>query len=125
MRPGCIASLFVLADLAIAAVARTDINCAIREVVIEEGSGKGASSIHEKRLSFWLDDASKTITLADGVTLTVSRFDDNWISAKHASVSFEFDRRRRRVSYASSTERDRVTTVIFGSGRCESEPNRP
>ena len=125
MRHGCIASVFVLADLATAAVARTDINCTIREVVIEEGSGKGASSINEKSFSFWLDDASKTISLADGVALTVTRFDDNWISAKHGSVSFEFDRRRQRLSYASSTERDRSTTVIFGSGRCESKAHRP
>ena len=125
MRQGWIASLFVLADLATAAGSRTDINCTIREVVIEEGPGKGASSIHEKSLSFWLDDASKAITLADGAALIVTRFDDNWISAKHGSISFEFDRRRQRVSYASSAERDRVTTVIFGSGRCESEPHRP
>ena len=125
MRHGCIASLFVLADLATSALARTDINCTVREVVLEEGSGKGASSIHEKGLSFWLDDASKSISLADGVALTITRFDDNWISAKYGNVSFEFDRRRQRVSYASSTERDRVTTVIFGSGRCESEPSRP
>jgi hypothetical protein len=123
VRHGCIASLFVLTDLATAAVERTNINCTIREVVIEEGLGKGASSIHEKSLSFWLDDASKTISLVDGATLTVTRFDDNWISAKHGSVSFEFDRRRHRLSYASSTERDRVTTVIFGSGRCESGSN--
>jgi len=115
----------VLADLATSALARTDINCTVREVVLEEGPGKGASSIHEKGLSFWLDDASKSVSLADGVALTITRFDDNWISAKHGSVSFEFDRRRQRVSYASSTERDRVTTVIFGSGRCESEPSRP
>jgi hypothetical protein len=125
VRHGCIASLFVLADLATSALARTDINCTVREVVLEEGSGKGASSIHEKGLSFWLDDASKSISLADGVALTITRFDDNWISAKYGNVSFEFDRRRQRVSYASSTERDRVTTVIFGSGRCESEPSRP
>ena len=52
MRHGCIASLFVLADLATAAVERTDINCTIREVVIEEGSGKGVSSIHEKSFEF-------------------------------------------------------------------------
>jgi hypothetical protein len=125
VRHGCIASLFVLADLATAAVERTDINCTIREVVIEEGSGKGASSIHEKSFSFWLDDASKTISLADGMALTVTRFDDNWISAKHGSIWFEFDRRRQRLSYASSTERDRATTVIFGSGRCESKAHRP
>jgi len=125
VRHGCIASLFVLADLATAAVARTDINCTIREVVIEEGAGRGSLSVHEKSVSFWLDDASKTISLADGVALTVTRFDDNWISAKHGSVSFEFDRRRQRLSYASSTERDRSTTVIFGSGRCESKAHRP
>ena len=75
--------------------------------------------------SFWLDDASKTISLADGMALTVTRFDDNWISAKHGGIWFEFDRRRQRLSYASSTERDRATTVIFGSGGCESKAHRP
>ena len=123
MRHGCIASLIVLAVLATAAVARTDINCVIREVVVEEGAGKGASSVHEQSLSFWLDDASKTVTLADGTVLTVTRFDDNWISAKHGGISFEFDRRRHRLSYASATERDRMTTLIVGSGRCESGPH--
>ena len=123
MRRGYIASLFVLADLATAAVARTDINCTIREVVVEEGPGKGASSIHEESLSFWLDDASKTMTLADGAALTVTRFDDNWISAKHGGISFEFDRRRHRLSYASATERNRLTTLIIGSGQCESGPH--
>jgi hypothetical protein len=123
VRHGCIASLVVLADLTTAAVAGTDINCTIREVVVEEGLGKGASSTHEKSLTFWLDDASKTITLADGVALTVTRFDDNWISAKHGSISFEFDRKRDRLSYASATERNRMTTLIIGSGRCESGPH--
>jgi len=113
----------VLADFAATAVARTDIHCTIREVVVEEGSGKGASSIHEKSVSFRLDDASKTITLVDGTALTVTRFDDNWISAKHEGISFEFDRRRHRLSYASATERDRTTTLIIGSGRCESRPH--
>ena len=123
MRHGCIASLFVLADLTTAALARTDINCTIREVVVEEGPGKGASSIHEENLSFSLDDGSKTITLADGAALTVTRFDDNWISAKHGGISFEFDRRRHRVSYVSATEQNRTTTLIIGSGRCESRPH--
>jgi hypothetical protein len=88
--------------------------------VVEEGLGKGASSVHEQSLSFWLDDASKTVTLADGTALIVTRFDDNWISAKRGGISFEFDRRRHRLSYASATERDRMTTLIVGSGRCES-----
>lgn len=121
VRRECLASFFVLADLATAAMARTYINCATREVVIEEGK----SSVHETSASFWLDDVSKTITLADGTPLTVTRFDDIWIRATHGGISYEFDRIRHRVSYASSTERDRVTTVIFGSGRCESEPRRP
>jgi hypothetical protein len=113
----------VLADLATAAPAHTDLSCTIREVVVEEGAGKGASSIHEKSVSFGLDDASKTITFADGTALTVTRFDDNWISAKYGDISFEFDRRRHRLSYASATERDRMTTLIIGSGRCESGPH--
>lgn len=125
MRRECIAFLFVLAELATAAAARTDIICTIREVVIEEGPGQGSSSAREKGLSFRLDDASKTVTLADGTPLIVNRYDDNWISAKHAGVSYEFDRRRSSLSYASSTQRDRVTTLIVGSGRCQSGPPPP
>jgi hypothetical protein len=125
VRHECIASLLVLVDLATAAAARTDITCTIREVVIEEGAGRGSLSVHEKSVSFWLDDASKTIIFADGTALTVTRFDKNWISAKHGGISYELDRQRASLSYASSTERDRVSTLVVGSGRCKSEPPRP
>jgi hypothetical protein len=60
--------------------------------------------VHEKSVSFWLDDASKTVTLDDGTALIVTRFDDNWISAKHGGISYEFDRRRHSLSYASSIQ---------------------
>ena len=55
MRHECIASLFVLADLATAAVARTDIDC------IDDAPLPNPSSTM-KSVSFWVDDASKTTT---------------------------------------------------------------
>ena len=123
MRRECIALLFALADLAHpAALARTYINCTIREVIIESGSSKDVSSTKEKDMGFWVDDMAKTVTSADDMAMTVMRYDDNWISANRDDISYEFDRRRGTLSYATSTTKGRVTTVVVGSGRCESGP---
>jgi hypothetical protein len=56
VRRECVAFLFVLADLANMAAARTYISCRIREVNIISGPGEGKSSAHEKDMSFWLDE---------------------------------------------------------------------
>ena len=120
MRRGCTALLFALADLSHPALARTYLNCTTREVIIVNELGEGLSSTKETNMSFWVDDVAKTVMFADGTALTVTRFDDNWLSASRADSSYVFDRRNGTLSYATSTTNGRVTTVIIGSGRCES-----
>ena len=80
--------------------------------------GSTSSSI-EDNLGFWIDEAAKIVTLADGKTLTVRRFDDRWISAESGDVSYELDRRDGNLTYASSTMKDGIATTIIGAGRCK------
>jgi hypothetical protein len=67
----------------------------------------------------WIDEAAKTIVLADSTSLTVRRFDDRWISAARGDMSYEFDRQNGDLTYASSTTKDGAVTIIIGSGRCK------
>ncbi len=121
MRRGCTVLLLALADLSHPALARTYLNCTTREVVIVNESGEELPSTKETNRSFWVDDVAKTVMFADGTALTVTRFDDNWLNASRDDSSYVFDRRNGTLSYATSTN-GRVTTVIIGSGRCESGP---
>ena len=120
MRRGCTVLLLALADLSHPALARTYLNCTTREVVIVNELREELSSIKETNMSFWVDDVAKTVMFADGTALTVTRFDDNWLNASRDDSSYVFDRRNGTLSYATSTTNGRVTTVIIGSGRCES-----
>jgi hypothetical protein len=122
LRCGCTALLFALANISQPALARTYLNCTTREVVIVSGSSEESSSTKETNISFWVDDVAKTVMFADGTALTVMRFDDNWLSASRDDSSYDFDRRNGTLSYATSTTKGRATTVIVGSGRCESGP---
>jgi hypothetical protein len=70
-------------------------------------------------LGFWIDEAAKTLVLADGTPLTVHRFDDCCISATRGNMSYEFDRENGNLSYASSTTKGGNATIIIGSGRCK------
>jgi hypothetical protein len=121
VRRECTALLFALADLSHPALARTYLDCTTREVVIVSGSRESLST-KETNMSFWVDDVAKTVMFADGTALTVTRFDDNWLGARRDDSSYEFDRRNGTLSYVTSTTKGRVTTVIVGSGRCESSP---
>ena len=49
----------------------------------------------------------------------VHRFDDRWISAARGDVSYELDRQDGNLTYASSTTKDSVTTIVIGAGRCK------
>jgi hypothetical protein len=75
--------------------------------------------LEHRSLGFWVDEAAKIITLADGTPLIVRRFDDRWISADRGDVSYEFDRQNDILTYASSTTKDGTATIIIGSGRCK------
>jgi hypothetical protein len=101
------------------ALARSYLNCLTKKVVIVDAPRGSTSSSVEEHLGFWIDEAAKTLVLADGTPLTVRRFEDRWISAARGDMSYELDRQTGNLTYASSTTRDGAATIIIGSGRCE------
>ncbi len=101
------------------ALARSYLNCLAKKVVIVDAPRGSASSSIEENLDFWIDEAAKTLVLADGTPLTVRRFDDRWISAARGDMSYEFDRQNGNLTYASSTTKEGSATIIIGSGRCK------
>jgi hypothetical protein len=101
------------------ALARTYLNCLTKKVVIVDAPRGSASSSVEEKLGFWIDEATKTLVLADGPPLTVRRFDDSWISAARGDMSYEFDRQNGNLTYASSTTKEGSATIIIGSGQCK------
>jgi len=60
--------------------ARSYLNCVAKKVIIVDSPRGSNLSSTEDNLGFWIDEAAKTIMLADGTPLTVHRFDDHWIS---------------------------------------------
>jgi hypothetical protein len=101
------------------ALARSYLNCSTKKVVIVDAPTGNSSLSTEENVGFWIDDAPKIMTLADGTPLTVRRFDDRWISAARGDVSYELDRQDGNLTYASSTTKDGTATIIIGSGRCK------
>jgi len=101
------------------ASARTYLNCLTKKVVIVDTPRGSTSSSIDEKLGFWLDEAAKTVVFADGTPLTVRRFDDHWITAARADVSYEFNRDNGNLAYASSTTKDGIAKIIIGSGQCE------
>ena len=87
-------------------------------MIVEASRGSTSSSIEES-LGFWIDEAAETVVLADGSSLTVRRFDARWISAARGDMSYEFDRQDGNLTYASSTTKEGLATIIIGSGRCK------
>jgi hypothetical protein len=114
----CALLTIALAALAQPALARTQLNCSTRKVVLISAPAGDTSSAKEESVSFWLDDEAKAITLLDNTRLTVTRFDQSWISANRDGIFYELDRRDGSLSYAGSTTKDGVSTTIVGSGRC-------
>src|ERR687888_23503 len=90
-----------------------------KESVIVDAPRGSASSTIEENLGFWIDEAAKTVVLADGPPLTVRRFNDSWINAALGDMSYEFDRQNGDLTYASSTTNEGSATIIIGSGRCK------
>jgi hypothetical protein len=101
------------------ALARSYLNCLTKKVVIVEAPRGSTSSGIEESLGFWIDEAAETVVLADGSPLTVRRFDARWISAARGDMSYEFDRQDGNLTYASSTTKEGLATIIIGSGRCK------
>jgi hypothetical protein len=100
------------------ALARSYLNCLTKKVVIVDAPKGTTSSSTEENFGFWIDEATKIVTLADGKKLTVRRFDDGWISAVSADVSYELDRQNGNLTYSGSTMKDGIATTIIGAGRC-------
>jgi hypothetical protein len=101
------------------ACARSYLNCTTRRVVIVDAPKGSTSSSVGEQLGFWIDEAAKTVVLADGTALAIRRFDDHWISAARGDTSYEFDRQNGNLTYASSTTKNGTATITIGSGRCE------
>jgi hypothetical protein len=100
------------------ALARSYLNCATKKVIIVDAPKGSTSSGIEDNFGFWIDEVAKTFVSADGAPLTVRRFDERWISASRGDVSYELDRQNGNLTYASSTMKDGIATIIIGSGRC-------
>jgi hypothetical protein len=114
----CLLFLITLAALMHPALARIYLNCSTRKVTIVSTPTENMRSSGEEVLGFWVDDMAKTITFADGVPLTVGRLDDRWITAAQGDMSYEFDRQSGTLTFAASTTKDGITTLIVGSGQC-------
>jgi hypothetical protein len=114
----CVLALATVSVLAEAAFARSYLNCLAKKVVIVDAPKGTTSSSTEENFGFWIDEGTKTVTLADGKRLIVRRFDGRWISAASGDVSYELDRQNGYLTYASSTMKDGIATTIIGAGRC-------
>ena len=95
------------------ALARSALTCVPKKVVIVDAPSGSRASQSEEHLSFWIDEAGKTITFVDGVPLSVRRFDAQWISAIYEDVSYEFDRGSDRMTYAGASAKDGTATIVI------------
>jgi hypothetical protein len=89
----------------------TYLHCSTTQVVIIGASTGQTSSRKEENLSFVIDDAAKTVTFADGISLAVTRLDSGWISSNQEDVFYEFNRQSGAPSYASSTTKNNITDL--------------
>jgi hypothetical protein len=121
MKNAALVSMLALTAFAVleeSALARTYLNCLSKKVVIVDAPKGTTSSSTEENFGFWIDEATRIVTLANGKKLNVRRFDDSWISAASGDVSYELDRQNGNLTYVGSTMKDGVATTIIGSGRC-------
>ena len=114
----CAVATLMIAVVARPVLAGTYLHCSTTQVVIISGSAGDTSSTSEDSLSFAIDEAAKTLTFADGGALAVTRLDSGWISANRDDIFYEFDRQRGTLSFASSTTKNNITSIIVGLGRC-------
>ena len=114
----CVLVLMAFAVLEKTALAHNYLNCLTKKVTIVDAPKEATSSSTEENFGFWIDEATKIVTLADGKKLDVRRFDDRWISAVSGYVSYELDRQNGNLTYAGSTMQDGIATTIIGAGQC-------
>src|SRR5215467_14336010 len=121
MKSAVLMSILALTAFAVlqeSAAARNYLNCVSKKVVIVDAPKGITSSTTEENFGFWIDEATKVVTLADGKKLNIRRFDDRWISAVSGDVSYELDRQNGNLTYAGSTMKDGIATTIIGAGQC-------
>ena len=114
----CVFVVMAFAVLEETASTRNYLNCLTKKVTIVDAPKGATSSSIEENFGFWIDEATKIVTLADGKNLDVRRFDDRWISAVSGDVSYELDRQNGNLTYAGSTMQDGIATTIIGAGQC-------
>jgi hypothetical protein len=102
----------------VAAATRANLTCITNKVVIIDTPTGSSSSNTKENLIFWIDEVTKRVSFADGVPLSIQRFDDRWISATGGGVSYELDRESRRLSFAGTIMKEGTATIIIGAGRC-------
>jgi hypothetical protein len=76
-------------------------------IFVDAATGNSSSS-SEENVGFWIDEAPK---MRMARRLSSGRFDARWISAARDDVSYELD--NGNLTYASSTTKDGVTTIII------------
>ena len=118
-----ITSGWTMAVIAVAALVqpatpRAQFDCAITKVVITNTPESGTSVRLKVQLNFWIDDADKSLTFADGARLRVIRFDPSWIGGYRDDIRYEFNRSDGTLTFAGSTSEGTATTTVLGSGRC-------
>ena len=121
MKSAALMSILALTAFAVlgeSAAARNYLNCVSKKVVIIDAPKGTTSSSTEESFGFWIDEATKVVTLADGKRLNVGRFGDHWISATSGDVSYELDRQNGNLTYAGSAMKDGIATTIIGAGQC-------
>jgi hypothetical protein len=97
------------------------LTCITNKVVIIDKPTGIRSSDTQESLNFCIDEASKRVSFADGVPLSIRRFDDAGSVLMGGGVSYEFDRESRSVSFAGTIMKEGTATIIIGAGRCTLE----
>ena len=119
-----ITSGWTIAVIAVAALVqpatpRAQFDCAITKVVITNTPESSTSVRLKVQLNFWIDDADKSLTFADGARLRVIRFDPSWISGYRDDIRYEFNRIDGTLTFAGSRSEGTATTTVLGSGNCK------
>jgi hypothetical protein len=114
----CAILLLAICVSTVAAATRVYLTCITDKVVIIDTPTGSSSSNTKENLTFWIDEASKRVSFADGVPLSNQRFDNRWISATGSGVSYEFDRGNRNLTFAGTIMKAGTATIIIGAGSC-------
>jgi hypothetical protein len=102
----CVILLLAVCVSTVAIAGRIHLTCITNKVIIIDTPTGSSSSNSKENLNSWIDEASKKVSFADGVPLSIQRFDDRWISVTGGGVSYELDRESRSLSFAATIMRE-------------------